>query len=1342
MSVPVSTYRLQVRRSFDLDACAGITDYLSGLGIDWLYLSPLLTAAKDSDHGYDVVDVTRVDPVRGGREGLDRLALAAKSHGLGMLIDIVPNHVGVADASENAWWWDVLQHGQESHYAEAFDIDWEFGAGRLRVPVLAGTTAEAAAAGELRIQDGELQYFDHRFPLAPGTADDDADADIVHSRQHYELIHWRRADDELNYRRFFAVNTLAGVRVEVPWVFEETHAEIVRWVREGIADGLRVDHPDGLADPGGYLDALAAATDNTHVLVEKILESGEQLPAFWATAGTTGYDALADIDRVLVDPAGRDALDALDTRLRGRAQPIDWHTLIRSTKRRVADTILRSEVLRLERLLPHPIDLADDAIAELLACFPVYRSYLPVGEGHLRVAAATAQRHRPELTSAIESLLPLLADPQQPVAIRFQQTSGMVMAKGVEDTAFYRYTRLSSLTEVGADPAEFSIDVAEFHRRQMVRQASFPASLTTLSTHDTKRGEDTRARISVLAELAAEWEQVVRNLGAHVSLGDGPLENLLWESIVGAWPASRERLHNYAEKAAREAGNSTSWSDPDSEFERRLHALVDSVFDDEAVAAILGDFVSRISGPGWCNSLTAKLIQLTAPGVPDLYQGSELWEMSLVDPDNRREVDFEVRRRYLAEVDAGALPAIDETGAAKLLVTTRALRLRRDRPELFTRYAPLPALGEAALHAVAFDRGGAVTVGDATSGHPRGTGRMGGHCRHPAGQARRRRTHRKPFRGRNSSARRSALEIPCRAPRAGDDVIASVWAPNAKRVRIRVGDEESPLEPSAGGWWRTSTSMPAGTGYGFLLDDEATPLPDPRSRRQPRGVHDLSQVFDAGEHEWQDEQWTGRQLAGGLIYELHIGTFTPTGTLDSAIERLDHLVEIGVDFVEVLPVNGFNGTHNWGYDGVLWYTVHEAYGGPPAYQRFVDACHERGLAVIQDVVHNHLGASGNYLPRYGPYLRDDSANTWGAAVNLAEPVVRRFILDNAAMWLRDYHVDGLRLDAVHALVDESEKHLLQELAEETDALSAHLGRPLTLIAESDMNEPKLIMPREAGGYGLTAQWSDDHHHAMHVALTGETAGYYADFASLAALVKTSTRGFFHDGTWSSFRGRKHGRPIDAHVPTWRLVTFIQDHDQVGNRATGDRLSASLDYDRLAIAAVLNLTSPFTPMLFMGEEWGASTPWQFFTSHPEPELGRATAEGRITEFERMGWDAEVVPDPQDPETFQRSKLDWQETESGDHARLLALYRELAALRAARLELTDPRFALLAADFSDEDGWFRLERGGVSIIVNFTDTDLALPSRAITTVLLATQPGTEVTGGRVVIPARSAAVFSDD
>lgn len=713
--IPASTYRVQVTAEFPLQTAAELADYLRTLGADWFYLSPLLEATPGSTHGYDVVDHSRIDPERGGADGLERLSRAAGARGIGVLVDIVPNHMGVGVPAANAWWWDVLRLGRDSAHAHAFDIDWEAGGGRVRIPVLGESLEDAAASGVLRVEEGELRYHDHRYPLAPGTADDGADPLTVHDRQHYELMHWTRADAELGYRRFFGVNELAAIRVELPDVFADSHREIARWVRDGLVHGIRVDHPDGLLDPGRYLDDLAEATGGCYVLVEKILEPGEQLPPFWATAGTTGYDALGDIDRVLVDPDGRGALGAIDARLRGGAT--DWHDLIHDTKRAIADGLLGSEVNRLVREVRGEGDAgghADaelaDALAEVLACFPVYRSYLPFGIEHLEYALGEAERRRAELAPVLRTLSHVLGDPTHPTARRFQQTSGMVMAKGVEDTAFYRTSRLASLTEVGGDPSEFAVDVAEYHRRQQARLATHPDSMTTLTTHDTKRGEDTRARIDAIAEVPELWEAFLERRRAAFDLGDGPLENLLWESFVGAWPREREVLHGYAEKAAREAGVSTGWTAPDEAFEQRLHAFVDRVFDDADTHDDLERMVSFLQPAGWSNGLAAKLLQLLSPGVPDVYQGSELWERSLVDPDNRRAVDFGLRRKLLARIDGGERPPVDESGAAKLLLTSRALRLRRDHPELFTRYVPLPAAGPAAAHVVAFDRGEVIAV--------------------------------------------------------------------------------------------------------------------------------------------------------------------------------------------------------------------------------------------------------------------------------------------------------------------------------------------------------------------------------------------------------------------------------------------------------------------------------------------------------------------------------------------------------------------------------------------------------------------------------------------------------
>lgn len=708
---PHSTYRLQVSPDFTLYDAVRVLPYLHDLGVDWVYLSPLLASEPGSTHGYDVVAFDHVDPERGGEDGLAALSAEARRLGMGVLVDIVPNHVGVATPSEDPWWWDVLKLGRESEHASAFDVDWAAGDGRIVIPVIGDDDEGAIRIARSKNGEGEVRYHDQRFPLAPGTS--------TLEEQHYELVNWRAADEDLNYRRFFAVNTLAAVRVEDPEVFAETHVEVKRWFDEGLVDGLRVDHPDGLRDPKRYLDDLAALTGGAYVLVEKILETGELLPTDWATAGTTGYDALALIDRVLTDPAGEAPLTALEDRLRGT--PVDWEQMVHDNKRAVADGILHSEVRRITREVERVLhtkqdeagestdeDAVADAIGELLACFPVYRSYLPEGRDHLDQAFARARETRPDLAMTYDVIEPLLHDEWSQPARRFQQTSGMVMAKGVEDCSFYRWSRLTSLNEVGGDPSMFAIGVDEWHEAMAARQRDWPDAMVTLSTHDTKRGEDVRARITVLAEEPGHWERALDELLRLAPVPDPAFGSLLWQAVLGAWtpdhlPDLRDRLHGYAEKAMREAGDRTTWTEPDEAYESQVHAAVDAVFDSADVRAVLLDLATRIDEPAQANSLAAKLLAITMPGVPDVYQGSELWETSLVDPDNRRPVDFDHRAAVLAGT-------AEDDAASKLHVTCTALTLRRERPELFTTYAPVQATGAAAGHVVAFDRGGAITV--------------------------------------------------------------------------------------------------------------------------------------------------------------------------------------------------------------------------------------------------------------------------------------------------------------------------------------------------------------------------------------------------------------------------------------------------------------------------------------------------------------------------------------------------------------------------------------------------------------------------------------------------------
>jgi len=703
---PSATYRLQITAEFTLFDAAAATGYLAELGVGAVYVSPLLRSTTGSSHGYDTVDHRHVDPDRGGDAGLAKLAQACHAAGLDLVVDIVPNHMGVAAAAENHAWWDVLRLGRRSPFARWFDIDWEINEGRILIPVL-GDGADPAA--DLTIADGELRYYEHRYPIAPGTGGGSAAA--VHDRQHYQLVSFRRADTEQNYRRFFAVTDLAGLRVEDPAVFDATHAEILRWVSDYGVSGLRVDHPDGLADPGGYLDRLAAAAADCWITAEKITEPGEQLPRTWPVAGMTGYDALGEVNALLLDPAAEGAMTQLYVELTGDDR--DFEQQIADGKRMVASTILGAEVQRLGRLAPE-IDDAVAALTELAIAFPVYRSYLPLGAEYLAEAVQRATIRQPQLVAAIEAILPRLSDPSDELCVRFQQLTGAIMAKGVEDTAYYRYTRFIGLNEVGGYPGIFGSEIAQFHTAQQRRAEASPAGMTTLSTHDTKRGEDIRARLAVLAELSEEWGDTTRRLMALGPVPNAAFGYLLWQTAValpatgGASDPSRARFHAYAEKAMREAADGTGWVDRDEEFEAAVHAAVDTAYDNPEMHELIAALSALIEPYGWMNSLSQKVIQLTMPGVPDVYQGSELWEDSLVDPDNRRPVDFAFRHAALIALTEP--PVLDDTALAKLWVVSRALRARRDHPELFTGYTPLMVDGPGRKHLVAFDRGGAITL--------------------------------------------------------------------------------------------------------------------------------------------------------------------------------------------------------------------------------------------------------------------------------------------------------------------------------------------------------------------------------------------------------------------------------------------------------------------------------------------------------------------------------------------------------------------------------------------------------------------------------------------------------
>ena len=569
-----------------------------------------------------------------------------------------------------------------------------------------------------------------------------------------------------------------------------------------------------------------------------------------------------------------------------------------------------------------------------------------------------------------------------------------------------------------------------------------------------------------------------------------------------------------------------------------------------------------------------------------------------------------------------------------------------------------------------------------------------------------------------------------------------VWAPAAEQVSVVLDEVSVAMAPAGGGWWEAGVEHAGpGTRYRFSVDG-GPPRPDPRSPYQPDGIDGPSEVVEHAVFPWSDGAWRGVQLESALIYELHVGTFTPGGTFDEAIEKLPHLVSLGVDVVELLPVNQFSGDRGWGYDGVGLFAPHAAYGGPDGLRRLVDAAHVVGLGVVMDVVYNHLGPAGNYLGEFGPYFTDRYSTPWGDAVNFDDAgsdEVRRFFLDNAAMWLRDYHCDGLRLDAVHAIVDTSAMHILEELSFEVERLAAGLGRRLFLIAESDLNDPRVVARRELGGYGMDAQWSDDLHHCLHTVLTGERSGYYADFGSIAQLAKALQQAFVYDGGYAPERGRRHGRrPVG--IPTSRFLGYLQDHDQVGNRATGERSSHLLSTDLLKIGAALVLTSPFVPMLFQGEEWGASTPFQYFTDHRDPDLGRAVSEGRRREFASFGWKPEDVPDPQDPATFERSKLDWSELGQAPHAELFEWHRELIGLRRDWPELAPGPMDATEVRYDEDARWIVIRRGRVTTAVNLGEEPVAVPlaDAASADLLLWSGEGGRIEGDCLVVPAHAVVI----
>ncbi|NNG37876.1 malto-oligosyltrehalose synthase [Flexivirga sp. ID2601S] len=751
------TYRLQLHAGFTFADAAAQVDYLADLGVSHLYLSPILQAAPGSMHGYDVVDHSRVSDELGGLAGFEALAAAAHERDLGIVVDVVPNHMAfVAPEVLNGQVWQVLRDGRDAATADWFDIDWKAGGGRIGLPVLGKPLDEVLADGEITLEkepDGDepvLRYYDHVWPLALGTDTTDDVAELL-QRQHYRLTSWRDKDEVLNYRRFFEVDGLIAVRVELPEVFDQTHRLLLQLHHRGLIDGFRIDHPDGLADPTAYLERLTAAcAKGTPIWVEKILEPGERLPSSWACAGTTGYDALRVVQEALTDPA--DASVLRDTWVAAGGDP-DYAHVVETAKRQVVDKSLGPEVDRLTRRARETLPDLDperlrEAVVELLVAGEVYRAYVrpdhrlsATARARLSDAFTEAVSRRPDLRPELDALVPLttLAEDEASATdfgVRLQQTWGPVMAKGIEDTTFYRWHEFIALNEVGSDPSRLPISSpGALHDWALDQQEHWPRTMTTLSTHDTKRSEDVRARLLAVGGDPQSWQSIsAASLAAAEAAGvDGPTAHFVWQTLLGVGPIGEERLSAYLEKALREAKLHTAWVDGDPEYERR-------VIDFALAAATGGPVREAIDRALAANArairatvLGAKMLQLTMPGMADSYQGAELVDLSLVDPDNRRPVDYDRRRELLGRPGDGSLDA------EKLHVVTTALRARREHPRVFgaeSSYRPVESSSEHLLGfsrsahagrlAEAFGRGGRKTFMTLATRAPARLSRSGG----------------------------------------------------------------------------------------------------------------------------------------------------------------------------------------------------------------------------------------------------------------------------------------------------------------------------------------------------------------------------------------------------------------------------------------------------------------------------------------------------------------------------------------------------------------------------------------------------------------------------------------
>lgn len=1451
--IPLSTYRLQLGAKFTLNDAADIVPYLHKLGVSHIYLSPILQSARNSEHGYDVIDHSKVSEELGGMNALQRLSHAARYHKMGLVLDVVPNHMAVPTPLwDNRQLWDVLQNGTASKYASWFDIDWDLENDRILLPILKKRIGEVIDAGEISLDEIDdpfdkgdtpakiwvLRYQDQCVPVKVGTQD--LEMEELLEAQNYRLSFWQTGEEEVNYRRFFDVSTLISLRIEEQEVFDHTHALTLELLREGVIDGLRIDHIDGLSNPEEYLARLKEASGGAWVVVEKILKPGEELEATWETCGTTGYETINAIGHLMVNQYGQSRLtskmiDVNETSyaIRSVVEPLstlnldledmnDINRLSKKSKRQVLNTILYSDLHRLTNIVSeiaksnirtnnHPWRSIQNCLLELLVDFSVYRPYIYADREvsgqvrkHIEEAVQNAiTRISARVLPTFEFVVTLLKGEghfssntelkakRKFFLDRFAQLCTAVTAKGVEDTAFYRYNALLSLCEVGGEVNNFSRSQHSFHAFANNIQKYSPYMLTAGTTHDTKRSADVRACISVLSQNTEIWIELLSKLQSITNSYKSPyvdplVENVMWQTIVGTWaidkdggaPIDFERLSSFLVKSMREMKMFTTWRKVNWVYERNNLEFAKNVLADENVIEAFREWV-RIQYPMMRNSILAlKAIQLLMPGVCDNYQGTETFSQMLVDPDNRRSVDFSALESMLdriknpeynftsdIETNTHFLnldTKLENVFEEKMAITYLALNLRKKYKNAFigtaAGYMPVSATTDCVV-SFARTENDEPKVVLLTSRYEGTLARNNGYANHII-------TLPKLTSGFN----RWRDCLTGAIYKAGDTLIADVlntypvaileslrtgsikrrlkvWAPTAKSVDVYIansntyndtmgaseamssaqykvvpmlqaGDESVRAEGLEPGWWVSTKNIAEHKDYMYRIDGGQL-IPDPRSVKQPLGVDGFSRTLALDQFKATDINWHGIEPTGKVFYELHIGTFTKEGTFAAASKKLEYLKHIGVDIVEVMPISTFDGYFGWGYDGADLFAVHEAYGGPEEFRKFVDAAHNLDLGVCLDVVYNHLGPVGDYMNLIGPYYTDAHITPWGPSFNFDQEHsegVRSWVIDHAIRQFEVYNVDCLRIDAVHEIHDDSQVHIMSELSAKVDEYARSSGKHCSLIAESDANDIKTVASVDKAGYGLDMQWADDFHHALYTYLSGERNGYYTDFGSLDDLVKAIKQGWVYDERYSQYRRKIHGTKVPDDFDLRRFVVCFSNHDQIGNRGLGDRPNFRLDDFRLKVAAALTVLSPFTPLLFQGEEWAASTPFLFFADYQNETIREACRKGRENEFKDFQWDefygAEAeIPDPISRNTFEKCKLRWSEIERGQHQEIYRWYLDLIRLRKKHI----PDCPILSQGVKvrvdqDEDGdLICMQHSGLEVICNLSTIERTLGVR---------------------------------